>query len=345
MKAKVVIFLALSIIFSALFAACGGKNDQGSQDEAQNEIGLIGNPAIDGLTAEINRKPNDAALYAERGRIFYENNGFDEAIRDLSQALSIDSANLDYHYLLADVYLDYYKSRLALKTLERAIELQPENTLSLLKMCEFQYILKQYDQSMRTIDRVLRIDPQNAEAFFWFGMNFKEQGDTIRSINSFQKAVDFDSDLIDAWLSLGHLYAAIGDPLAARYFDNAVRIAPEDVNALHARADYLSARGELAGAIEMYRRIAAIEPHYRDAFFNAGLIYMDMDSLEAAKAQFDIAINVSPTFIPAYYYRGLAQEMLGKLAAARADYEQALRMAPNYDDALDGLERIKLVKQ
>ncbi len=345
MKAKVVIFLALSIVFSALFAACGGKNDQGSQDEAQNEISLIGNPAIDGLTAEIKRKPNDAALYAERGRIFYENAGFDEAIRDLTQALSIDSTNLDYHYLLADVYLDYYKSRLALKTMERAIELQPENTLSLLKMCEFQYILKQYDQSMKTIDRVLRIDPQNAEAFFWFGMNFKEQGDTIRAINSFQKAVDFDSDLIDAWLSLGHLYAAIGDPLAARYFDNAVRIAPEDVNALHARADYLSARGELAGAIEMYRRIAAIEPHYRDAFFNAGLIYMDMDSLEAAKAQFDIAINVSPTFIPAYYYRGLAQEMLGKLAGARADYEQALRMAPNYDDALDGLERIKLVKQ
>jgi tetratricopeptide (TPR) repeat protein len=344
MKAKVMIFSALVLFSGCFFAACGGKGDSSGQEASQSEIGTTGNPAIDGLTAAIARQPNDPALYFERGRIFYENNGFDEAIRDLEWALSLDSTNVTYLYLLADVYLDYFKSRQALKTMERAIELQPENILSLLKMCEFQHILKQYNESMKTIDRVLRIDPQNADAYFWFGMNFKEQGDTIRAINSFQKAVDFDADLIDAWISLGKLYASMGSPLAARYFENATRIAPEDVVALHARADYLSDSDDLEGAIEMYRRIAAIDPYYRDAFFNSGLIYMDLDSLEAAKQQFDIAIQVSPTFIQAYYYRGLAQEMLGQLPEARADYEQAVRMAPNYDEALDGLDRIKIAQ-
>ena len=153
--------------------------------------------------------------------------------------------------------------------------------------------------------------------------------------------MEFNSDLVDGWIQLGQLYAAIGDPLAMRYFDNAIRVAPENIYALHSRADYLSDVGNLAEAVEMYRRISRIDPQYEEAYFNSGLIYMDLDSIEQARRQFDIAIKTSPTHIRAYYYRGLAQEMLGNTAAAKADYEQALRMAPNYEKAQEALDRIK----
>lgn len=322
-------------------AACGGKDgNETGQTEAGTEVPETNNPAIDGLSAAIAQSPNDPALYAERARMFYENDGFDGAIRDLNKALSLDSTNVDYLHLLADVYLDYFKSRQALKTMERAAELYPERIPTLLKLAEFQLILKQYNESMKTIDQVLRLDPQNADAYFWFGMNFKEKGDTVRAINSFQKAVEINSDLVDGWINLGQLYSAIGDPLAARYFENAMRVAPGDIHVLHARADYLSDKGDLSGAIDMYRRIARIDPQYEEAFFNSGLIYMDMDSLAQAKQQFDIALKVSPTHIRAYYYRGLASEMLGNRTAAKADYEQALRLAPNYEKAQEGLERV-----
>ena len=339
MKTKIgIIGLSVALVFTAI--GCGGGSQDG-QEQNNGAAMATGNPAIDGLSAEIAQNPNDAQLYAERGRLFYENDGFDEAIRDLNQALSLDSTNVAYLHLLADVYLDYFQSRRALKTMEQAAELYPERIPTLLKLSEFQLFLKQYKESMQIIDRVLKLDPQNAEAFFMFGMNFKERGDTIRAINSFQKAVEYDSDLVDGWINLGQLYASIGDPLALRYFDNAIRVAPENINALHARADYLSDTGDLAGAIEMYRRISRVDPQYEDAYFNSGLIYMDMDSIEQARKQFDIAIKTSPTLIQAYYYRGLTQEMLGNPAAAKTDYEQALRMAPNYEKALEGLERVK----
>ena len=118
-------------------------------------------------------------------------------------------------------------------------------------------------------------------------------------------------------------------------------MAPENIYALHAKADYLSDMGELPEAIEMYRRISRVDPQYDEAYFNSGLIYLDMDSIEQARKQFDIAIETSPTHIMAYYYRGLTQEMLGNREAAMADYEQALRMAPNYEKAQEGLERLK----
>lgn len=339
MKTKIkTIGLALALALIAF--GCGGNSQEG-QEGGDEAVMTTGNPAIDGLSAEIAQNPNDAELYAERGRMFYENNGYDEAIRDMNKALSLDSTNVDYLHLLADVYLDYFKSRQALKTMERAAELYPERIPTLLKLSEFQMILRQYEESMKTIDRILKLDPQNAEAYFMFGMNFKELGDTVRSINSFQKAVELNSELIDGWINLGQLYAAIGDPLAMRYFDNAIRVAPDNITALHARADYLSDIGQLPEAIEMYRRIVRVDQQYEDAYFNSGLIYLDMDSVEQARQQFDLAVKTSPTHIRAYYFRGLAQEMLGNAEAAKADYEQALQMAPNYEDAQEGLERVK----
>lgn len=340
MKTKIWIILALAALTG--IAACGGKeNGNGGQAGDTAEALQTGNAAIDGISQAIAQSPNDPALYAERARLFYENDGYDGAIRDLNKALSLDSTNVDYLHLLADVYLDYFKSRQALKTMERAAELYPERIPTLLKLAEFQFTLKQYNESMKAIDRILHLDPQNAEAYFWFGMNFKDQGDTVRSINSFQKAVEFDAGLVDGWINLGQLYASMGDPLAARYFENATRAAPQDIHALHARADYLSDQNDLRGAIDMYRQIARIDPQYDEAYFNSGLIYLDMDSIRQARDQFDIAIKVSPTHIRAYYYRGLAKELLGDRAAAKADYEQALRMAPDYEQAQEGLDRVR----
>ncbi|HMQ49368.1 MAG TPA: tetratricopeptide repeat protein [Saprospiraceae bacterium] len=330
-------FLLPGLAACFLFISC--KNNTA---DSQAEIMPTGDPAIDALSVQIAENPNNPALYAERARLFYENDGYDEALLDLDKALLLDSTNVDYLHLKADVYLDYFRSRQALMVMEKAAELFPDRIPTLLKLSEFQMILKQNTESMKTIDRVLQIDPQNAEAYFMFGMNFKETGDTIRSINSFQKAVELDADMVDAWILLGQLYHIRGDnKLALSYLDNAIRVAPDYVDAWHAKADYYSDLGQLQAAIDTYSELQRIAPQYKEAYFNSGLIYLDLDSLAAAKKQFDIAVKISPTYIQAYFYRGLTAEMLGDRAAAKVDYEQALRLAPSYTNAQEGLERVK----
>jgi tetratricopeptide (TPR) repeat protein len=326
------------LLFLSLFFACGGDNSTASQQEG---LGATGDPSIDGLTAKISETPNNAALYAQRAELFYEKNGFDEAINDLQKAITLDSLNADYYHLLGDVYLDYFNSRMALRTMERAATLFPDRIPTLLKLSEFQLILKQYQASMQTIDRILRIDPQNAEAFFMFGTNFKEVGDTARAINSFQKAVELDPELIDGWINLGYLQAVTGSPLAERYFDNALRLDPGNILAIHAKADFLrDFKDDLNGAIALYRQINEIDPQYKESYFNAGLLYMELDSVGQAYDQFDLTIKVSPTHIRAYFFRGYAAELLGNIEQARADYRQALKMAPEYELAEKGLARV-----
>lgn len=328
-------FLQLLFLSAVIFASCSQQEEKASTD-----IGSTGDPSIDQLTQQIAQTPEDAQLYALRGELFYEQENYDQAIADLKQAISLDSTQAAYYHVLADAYLDYVRSREALETMELAAERFPDRLQTLLKLSEFQLILTKYEDSMRTIDRVLRQDPQNADAYFMFGQNFKEMGDTARAINSYKKSVEIEPELTDAWISLGQLYGALKDPIAESYFDNAIQTEPENPLTWHAKADYLSDQNDLQGAIEIYQKIMTIDPQYEEAYFNAGLLYLDMDSIPQAYHQFNLAINIYPLHIRAYYYRGLSSEMMGNNEQAKRDYEQALRLAPDYEGPQEGLKRL-----
>jgi tetratricopeptide (TPR) repeat protein len=334
MKNKGLLGIWLVIALTIIGMGCKKK------DAEAVAIAPTGNPAIDKLSVAIANNPNDPKLFFARAKAFYDNEGYDEAIQDLQRALRKDSTNVDYLHLLADVYLDYFKSYQALKTMEKVVRLYPERIPSLLKMSEFQLILKNSDASLKTLDQVLKIDPQNAEAYFMLGMNFKEKKDTARAINSFQTAVENDPDLVDAWINLGQLHAGLKNDIAARYFESALRIQPNNLTAIHAKAYFLQEKGDLKGALALFKKMAVIDPQNEVSYFNAGLLYLDLDSLQAAYRQFDLTLKVAPLHIRAFYFRGLAAEMLGNPKQAKADYTQALRLAPDYIKPKEGLARL-----
>ena len=130
--------IALLIIISLFsFLSCGEKK---SEKKVESE-----SKAIQDLTKMILESPDDPDLYYDRAILYYENSAFDEAIDDITRAQKIDSLRPDLYHLLADVYLDYYKSFDALKTMEKVVSIHPTRIPSLLKLAEFQYILKQYN--------------------------------------------------------------------------------------------------------------------------------------------------------------------------------------------------------
>ncbi len=331
--------LSVMIVFLiVVLAGCQNK-----KDAIETPALEYNDPAINSISQRITQNPDQADLYYARAELFYKNDGFDEAILDLNKALTLDSTNIDYLHLLADVYIDYFKSRQALQVMKQATELYPERIPTLLKLSEFQMILKQYQESLLTVDRVLKISPQNADAYFMLGMNFKEMGDTARAINSFQQSVELDPEIIESWIYLGQLQAGLGNKIALQYFNSALSIDPENIEVLHAKADYYSDLGELENAVNTYREMVRADPQYEQSYFNMGLLYLDQDSIAKAFEQFNLLIEISPLHIRGYFYRGLSSEFMGNNEAAKRDYEQALRLSPDYQNALEGLERINNV--
>ena len=339
MKHSILFFFA--IVITGIFSTCAENTQNQSAPEISEAISS-GLPSVQKLTQAIEQDPNNAQLYAERGALFYELENYDEGIADLSKAIGLDSSQAQYYHLLADIYLDYYRSKQALNTLQLAANKFPKRIPTLLKLAEFQWILKQYNDALFTLERIRVIDPLNSEMFFMFGNVFKDMGRKDEAINAYQSCVENDPENIDAWIELGRLIAEKKLPAAERYFDNALRVDSNNVAALHAKAYYLSnQKNDLNAALKLYKKINTIDPQYVDGYYNAGLLYLDMDSIAQAYKSFDIAVKMAPTFAEGYYHRGVAAELMGNTSQAVKDYENVLRFDPEFQGAKAGLERLK----
>lgn len=337
-KIKFLLYTIAVFTFSLSWTACGGDSPDEQNPE---EVVLSGDQEIDQVTQRLLQDPENADLYALRAEIYYEKNSYDQAITDMIAALSLDSVNIDYHYLLTDIYLDYFRSRMALQTMERAVALAPENVNSWLKLAEIQIFLKMNQASMASIDKALRIDPQNALAYFFMGKNFEETGDINRAINAYQESSEIDPEMLDTWIKLGQLHASIDGDLAETFFDNAIEVDSSNTIALSAKAEYLWNQDNPQAALELYKKAIRKDPMEEKGYFNAGLVLMELDSVEQAYDHFNMAIENSPRYAAAYYYRGYAAEILGKEEQAKSDYEHTLRFYPDNVKAKEGLARLK----
>ncbi|MBP7272271.1 MAG: tetratricopeptide repeat protein [Saprospiraceae bacterium] len=326
-------FLCLTVIF------LNCKNEQSTKIAAG-----AGNAAIDGVSKQIEQSPNDPTLYAARARLFYDMDAFNEAAEDMQKAIALDSNNVKYYHFLADAQLDNAHSKEALMVMTDAGNRFSTNMPTLLKLSEYQLILKRYDDAFATLDKILKQDPQNAEAYFMLGTTFMDIGDTSKAFGSFQKSVELDPDLADAYINLAQIAEKSNQRVAAQYYDNAVRADSNNLQAVYSKALFLQKQDKEEEAKALYRKILTKDSQFANAYFNMGIIFIGSDSIKKAEDNFNIVTQINPTNAKAYYYRGLARERQKKYEEARSDYEQTLRLEPNFTRAKASLSSIENLK-
>lgn len=320
----------ITLIFTFFIAAFAMVNCENNSDEnSQQEVSAF-SPYIDSLTQAINKTPEKAILYAQRGEAFYNTENYEASITDLNKAIEFDGNQPDFYRILANTYLDYYKSKEAIDILQVAVERFPTDVSLILKLAEFQMITKQHGASIQSASRILEFEPLNSEAFFMMGLNYKLIEDTTKAINSFQTAVEQDPDLLDGFYELGLLFDTQGKgELALQYFNNALDIDPFHIPSLYAKGMYYTDNKMDNEAIKTFKQIHTIDREYADPYVNIGLIYLEYDSLKQAYNNFNIAAEVEPTMAKAFYYRALTAEKLGNIDASIEDYKNARNLDKN----------------
>ncbi len=305
---------------------------------------LQGDPQLTELTEQLSKNPNNDTLLYLRAKTYYKLDAFDEAMLDLERAMRLDSMQPMYYHLLADILLDYARpndSKKAIEVLKIASKRFPNRIPTLLKLSEFQLIVRQHNEALATLDKILQRDPQNAEAFYMAGRIALDKGDTTNAIYSLQKSVKIDVENADAWFFLGRIYSIRDNAIALQFFDNALRVDSTYLQAQEFKAAFYKRRGQFDKAFQIYRDLVLRDPDYAEAYFDMGVIYLELDSFSKAYQNFDIATKVDPIFVKAYYYRGISSEKLGNQDAALADYKQASGMSPEYKEAQEAKARLE----
>ena len=326
--------------FGILISFFGCGQTESANDNANKQPTNAPNDIIRHLDEEILKAPENAALYDMRGDAFYKLEGYDEAILDYEKAMSIEPGNVNYPLKLADVYMNYGRSRKAYNIMTAASFQFPDSIDLQLKYAEYQIILKKNNDAFQTLQKVLKLDRHNAVAYFMMGVNFKDVDDIDKAISSFQTAVDKDSDFVDAWMMLGYIYDEKDDPLAERFFDNAIASDPDYLDAYMAKGNHFGNQGKFSKAIEVFEALITKQGQNPDAYFNIGLSYVQMDSLQQALDNFVICTQVEPTYVKGHYYLGVVNEKMGKKDEAKKYFQQTLNLDPDFERATKALENL-----
>jgi len=332
-------FVILSL--GLLITACTSNEPTEQSKEQEIESGRTVLERLDDLNAKILNDAENSDLYQERAIFYIEQEEYTQAFKDITSALEIDSTNSAYHVTLSDVYLGMGKLQKTLQSLENAIELDAENTEAYLKMAEMSLVIRDYDKTLYYIDRALKVDELESKAYLLRGVVMIENGDTIRGIKNFMKAIDVNQDYFEANLQLGILYAAKKNELAIDYFNNAINISPGNIDVMYYLAMFYQETGKFENAIQEYNLILENDPEFFISLYNIGYINLvHFNDYETAIEYFTKAIDIKPDYAEAYYNRGFAYELLKDVENSQKDYRKTLELHSNYEKAIEGLNRI-----
>jgi Flp pilus assembly protein TadD len=161
------------------------------------------------------------------------------------------------------------------------------------------------------------------------GLALYNLGQYQGAITWFDKALFIDPNNIEALNYKGAALSNLGkNQEAITLYDKALTLDPNNVNVINNKGTALSSLGKNQEAIPWYDKALAIIPSYVDALHNKGLALSILGKNEEAITWFDKALFIDPNNIEALNYKGAALSNLGKYDEAIIWYDKALAIDP-----------------
>ena len=334
------VFYNLVIFTVVLFSGCDWLGHSEPEPASPVQPKVVQSLQLEQLTKNIAADPQNPQLLYQRGLLHFKVGNITDAEVDFQKAIKL-KPDPEYYFALSNLHYTNQDITRAMNVLKEGITINPHSVELFLPLVRFHIYLEQYDQAIKYADEALIIDANNAEAYLLKGVIFESIGDTSRAISSYTTAIEQDPKLYDGYMKLGIIYSPSNANLAIQYFDNALKVKPEDAEAQYGIAKTYQDRGETANAIKAYRDLAITNPDFEKAFYNLGYIYFQQDSIDKAEKNFNIAVSVAPQYADAYYMIGLCAEVNDDNAKAINYYDQTLKIKGNHELAIKGLNRLR----
>jgi tetratricopeptide (TPR) repeat protein len=315
--------------------------DQADRNAGSDSSGIV----LQTLTSQIEDDATNPGLYHARARYYLAEHHYDNALKDIHKAITLEPGNAVFYITLSDIYLLQGQTNNCNDALVKAISVDPKNQDAVIKMAKLYLILKDYSKTFDYVKRAIDLNQINPRAYFIRAIALLEKGDTSLAVNDLIKAVDQDQSFYEAYIQLGELFSLRKDPMAADYLKNALALQPESREALYMLGMFYQETGQFDKAITTYQRLQKADTTFRNAPYNIGYIYLVyLKDFPLAVRFFSEAIKKDAAYFEAYFNRGYAEELMGNYAKSYEDYQTTLKIKVNYDKAIQGLNRLDKMK-
>ncbi|WP_395666665.1 tetratricopeptide repeat protein [Methylocella sp.] len=159
-----------------------------------------------------------------------------------------------------------------------------------------------------------------------------EAGEAAQAAAELESCADLARRDELACYAFGLIHFNASDPREAlSWFDRALALKPDHLEALSARALVLQRLGQPEEALDAFDDLARLDPEDADARFSIGVILQSLGRMKEALAAYDDALRLRPGHCEALTNRGALLERFGRLDEALACFEAVLALRP--DDA------------
>lgn len=320
-------FLVLSAIAVLLLAGTACRNGKAGNTSAQvaDSISRIQSNTLrlQALNKALIRFQSDERLYKMRAHAYDDLGQLQNAIDDAEMAIKLDSTNADNYFFVADLCMKKPYMTGAIGAMHHLLKVLPGNKTAFERLGKYYFLVKEYENSIKYLNSALKIDPNDAEALFYKGYDYKESGNAKMATLHFQKVIEIKPDYLQAYLQLGLLSADANDPKAVSYFSSALAMDPGNKGALYARGMYYQQHDSIKLALKDY--MAFLQKDSSSELVNYAAAYCNylLKNYSQALHYFDRAILINSIYEQAYYGRGLTYKAMHRNAEAAADLKKA----------------------
>jgi tetratricopeptide (TPR) repeat protein len=278
-------------------------------------------------------KPEDE-LYMAIAQVT-RNTNLGPGIARLSAAIAkFRPARPEYYLQLGDAWCNAGKCEAALPAYEEALRRDPLSEPPLLKLAMCLTTLRQYARADATLQRALKIAPDDAAAWVQLGLTQLGLTHSPEAVKAFEQATHADPEMVEPYNLLGAMLFENGDAARAEaVLRNAVRMQPNFAQARNNLGNLLSETGRFEEARFHFEAALRYRENYLGARYNYALALNRAHRLDEAQTQLEAILRINPNSAEAHEFLGNLFSARNQFDRAIEQYRQAIRIEPAFDRA------------
>ena len=155
-----------------------------------------------------------------------------------------------------------------------------------------------------------------------------------RAIEHYTKAIELKSDLPEAYINRGNVYAKKSDfDSAIKDYNMGIKLNPNYAESYYNRGLAYNGKSDFDRAIEDFDMAIKLKTDFTGAYNDRGLAYAGKGDFDRAIEDFDMAIKLEPDYVGAYSNRGCAYKEKGDFDTAIEDHDIAIKLKPDFAEA------------
>jgi tetratricopeptide (TPR) repeat protein len=289
-----------------------------------------------------------AEVFGGTGQLFMLYDFVDSAEQCFLNAVALAPNEFRWLYYLGVVQEGQGELEQAIATLERALQIRPEDLPSLIRTAQIELDNIRLEQAETRFQQVLALDPGNAAAHYGLGRIAMLREDFPGAITHFEEALARQVQASTAHYQLGLAYREIGNMDKARTHlarQGRTEVEFEDPLMQELRelvrgsslfvvgATRAKAAGEWEEAVTLFKLALAADPNNNAARLALATTYMQSGEVEAATRELQQALMLDPENLAGHYNLGTILAQQGQTAAAIAHLEHAIAIDPELEIA------------